>query len=445
MQSSFVSEPIWSIGARMRRWVVALFLILVSVTTCMCAASRPAQLNDSAVTAYPLPDPLVTTEGARIANPSIWPQRRAELLELFAREIYGRTPVGRPPTMHFEITTIDRAALGGRAVRKEVTIWFDAERKEPRLNLLIYVPNQEGARVKRAAFLGLNFYGNHTVHRDTGVALPTNWVPRHARGVVNGRATDAGRGSEAAMWQVERILARGYAVVTAYAGDLCPDRHDGLKAGVAGWLAKTQPAGRGADDAWGAIGVWAWGLSRALDYLETDEDIDAARVVVHGHSRLGKAALWAGAQDERFAMVISNDSGCGGAALSKRIHGETVARINAAFPHWFANAFRRYNDNEAALPVDQHELLALIAPRPLYVASAEEDDWADPRGEFLAVQAAEPVYRLFGRGSPELDEMPPVSEPAGEWLRYHIRSGKHDMTAFDWSCYLDFADARLSR
>jgi hypothetical protein len=429
----------------MRLRAIACFPVLMSFTTFLCAASRPAQLNDVAVPAYSLPDPLVADDGSRIDDAARWPRRRAELLEVFSREVYGRTPIGRPASMRFEITTIDRMALGGRAVRKEVTIWFGHERTDPRVNLLIYLPNDAGARVRRPAFLGLNFFGNHTVHADPGVALPTSWVPRHGRGVVNGRATEAGRGTDASMWQVERVLARGYAVVTAYAGDLCPDRPDGLKTGAAGWLRKNGQRRRGADDGWGAIGAWAWGLSRALDYLEADEDIDAAKVVVHGHSRLGKAALWAGAQDERFAMVISNNSGCGGAALSERLHGETVARINAVFPHWFAKAFRRYNHNEAALPVDQHELLALMAPRPLYVASAEEDDWADPRGEFLAVQAAEPVYRLFRRGSPELSEMPLVNEPAGEWLRYHIRAGKHDLTAFDWSCYLDFADQRLGR
>lgn len=427
----------------MHRRVIALIPILVSLAGGMSAASRPAQLNDAGVSTFLLPDPLVAEDGTRIDDAAGWPRRRAELLELFSREVYGRAAVSRPATMHFEIRTIDRRALGGRAVRKEVTIWFGRERVDPRLNLLIYLPNDAGARGRRPVFLGLNFFGNHTVHADPGVALPTSWVPRHGRGVVNGRATEAGRGADAAMWQVERILARGYAVVTAYAGDLCPDRRDGLKAGVAGWLANDRGERRRRDEAWGAIGVWAWGLSRALDYLETDEEIDASRVVVHGHSRLGKAALWAGAQDERFAMVIANNSGCGGAALSKRRHGETVARINAAFPHWFAKAFRRYNDREAALPIDQHELLALIAPRPLYVASAEADDWADPRGEFLAVQAAEPVYRLFQRGSPEFSAMPPVNEPAGEWLRYHIRTGKHDLTAYDWSRYLEFADRRL--
>ena len=434
---------------RLRSFAPTLFLAL-SAGTAAAAAAQPAGFNydESAVRPYTIPNPLVLNDGSPVRDAAAWrAKRRPELLEYFAREVYGRTPGGRPDKTHAAVTSVDRTALGGKAVRKEVTVWFTEKKDGPRMHLLIYQPaGAAGAHAPWPAFLGLNYYGNNCVNIDPGITLSTAWMRESPDfKIVNNRATEGTRGAHASRWDVESIVARGYATATVYYGDLCEDRNEGLTRDVA-TLFGTRAVEDRKPDEWGAIGIWAWGLSRALDYLASDPEIDAKRVAVHGHSRLGKAALWAGAQDERFAMVISNDSGCGGAALSKRNFGETVERINRSFPFWFARSFRAYNDREDTLPVDQHELIALIAPRPVHVASAVEDTWADPRGEFLAAKQAESVYALFGKKGLGVSDMPAVNQPViGDGLAYHIRTGKHDITPYDWAQYLDFADRVMKK
>jgi hypothetical protein len=423
-------------------------LIFLSAAAASLAAERfVANYEEARVPSYALPDPLVCADGTAVRDRATWQKkRRPELLELFTREVYGRAPGGRPQKMHWAVTSIDRGALGGKAVRKEVTIWFTEKKDGPQMHLLLYQPVQANRSQPAPAFLGLNFYGNQCVNADPAITLSQRWMrPNPAQKFENNRATEASRGLHSGAWEVETVVSRGYATATVYYGDLCEDRVEGFGRDIAAMFNTRAVEERKPDD-WGAIGIWAWGLSRALDYLEADPEIDGKRVAVHGHSRLGKAALWAGAQDERFAMVISNNSGCGGAALSRRRYGETVGRINTSFPHWFSLRFRQYNENEDALPVDQHQLLALIAPRPVHVASAEDDKWADPKGEFLALHHAEPVYALFGRRGLGGSAMPAVNAPVlGDAMAYHIRTGRHAFTPYDWEQYLAFGDRVLKK
>jgi len=386
----------------------------------------------------PLPELLRSLEGSPIETAGEWEQiRHPELLELFREHMYGRVPQS-PVSVSNHMLFSDREALQGRAIMKEVQMEVVRNFDTLDMNLLIFLPNDRPGPVP--VFLGLNFNGNHTIHPDPQISVTDHWVRNNNDlGITDHHATEASRGSAAGRWPVELILSRGYGLVTMYYGDIDPDFDDGFRNGIHGLMDEERTP-----DSWGSIAAWAWGLSRAMDYIEEDPDMDQHRVAVMGHSRLGKTSLWAGAQDERFALVISNNSGCGGAALSRRARGETVSRINESFPHWFAARFRDYNDREAKLPLDQHMLMALMAPRPLYVASAEEDDWADQRGEFLSLYYGSRAYTLYGEQALTDKRMPGLNQPvkAGR-VAYHIRSGKHDVTRYDWEQYLDFADEHM--
>jgi hypothetical protein len=421
--------------------VCAIFIAMIN-----SASSQPAGANydEAKVPAYTLPDPLVRANGRRVNSAGDWRRnRRPELLRLFEEEVYGRAP-GQPGGMKFEVVSVVTNALNGMATRKEITIWFTGKKDGPSMDLLLYIPN--AAKKPAPAFLGLSFNGNHAVTTESDVKLSDRWAADRRGGcVTNNRATDACRGSEASRWQIEKVVASGYALATAYYGDIEPDFEEGWKLGL---RAALSPAGANTEfkpDEWGAISAWAWGLSRALDYLETDRRVDAKHVAVIGHSRLGKTALWAGVRDERFAIVVSNDSGEGGAALARRRFGERTGDLNRRFPHWFCGNFKKYSDQEDDLPVDAHQLIALIAPRPVYVASATEDLWADPLGEFLAAKAAGPVYQLFGKAGLGVDAQPAADRPVGDVIGYHLRTGKHDITEYDWEQYLRFADRHFKR
>jgi hypothetical protein len=330
-----------------------------------------------------------------------------------------------------------QTVFNGKGTRHQRTLSFSRPGAPPEknvvVNVLIYTPNNVTERTP--IFLGLNFQGNHTVNADPGIALGSVWN----RGGQLVSATEEERGRQSDRWQIEKVLERGYATATVYYQEIEPDFNGGHIHGLRKLIEQQGEPHEG-----NTIATWAYGLTLIRNLIAAQAahfNIDPDKIIVHGHSRLGKAALWAGAIDERFAMVISNNSGCGGAALSRREFGETVHRINTAFPHWFNENFKKYNLDVNALPFDQHELIALIAPRPVYIASAVEDQWADPKGEFLSGLYADPVYRLLGTdGFAGVTEMPELNKSVGGTIGYHIRTGEHDVTEFDWEQFLDFAD-----
>jgi hypothetical protein len=416
-----------------------LFFFLLSGFFNEATAQVAPDINydEGKMPAFTLPDPLLLPSRKKVATAAEWEQlQRPRLLSLFAANVYGKMPGGLKDQF-FKVRSIDSVALNGRAIRKQVTIYFSNKDTTANMDVLLYLPAKANHPVP--VFIGLNFAGNQTIHPDTGILLSTRWIANDdAYKSMNSRATEASRGIQAARWSLEELLSKGYGLATAYYGDLEPDHSEGWKTGVRSAL---QTSLQLKPEKWSAIGAWGWGLSRMMDFLSTEKGVNAGQVIITGHSRLGKAALWAAANDTRFAMVISNESGEGGAALARRWYGETIERINTAFPHWFVPAFKKYNKHPEALPVDQHMLLALLAPRPLYVASAVEDQWADPKGEFLSAKHAEPVYALYGKKGLGVSTLPAVDHPVGIHMRYHIRSGKHDMLPYDWHQFIQFADA----
>ena len=425
-----------------KSWIF-IFIVIIFLLGGRIVPAQKVNFDESKVPAYELPDPLILENGEKVTTPGQWwQQRRPELLRLFEEDIYGKVP-GHLQHMSFRVRSVNRQALEGQATRKQVTILFTGDDNGPMMDLLIYIPNK--VEKPCPAFLGLNFYGNQSISKDTGIFVTRSWVRNNeAYGITENKATEISRGVRASRWPVKMILEQGYALVTAYYGDIDPDYDDGFQNGVQPLFYK-KGQHKPAPEEWGSIAAWAWGLSRALDYLEKDENIDAHRVAVMGHSRLGKTALWAAAEDQRFALAISNMSGCGGAALSRRRYGETVERINTSFPHWFCTNFKKYNDHEDSLPVDQHELIALIAPRPVYITAAIEDRWADPKGMFLAAKYATPVYRLLGKtGLPDHAAMIP-GHPVMGTIGFHLRPGKHDVIDYDWQQFLIFANKFLKK
>lgn len=400
------------------------FVCCLALALCLSAGAQtvvPTNFVEEKIPAYELPDVLTLDSGRKVRSRKVWEQqRRGEILEVFSREMYGNVP-GRPAGLHFETLSVD-TVYAGLGLRKRVRIYLD-EAGAHWFDALVHTPRNIAGPVP--CFAGLNFKGNEAT--------------------LDERA--------GARWPYEMILGAGWGVITAWRDSVEPDGKQFVPpsdaeaicgdGGVRAWY---NPGGD-----WGAISAWAWGLSRMLDYLETDPAADASRVVVVGHSRLGKTALWAGANDPRFAGVVSNCSGCCGAAISRRCFGENFESIDLNFPHWFTRTFDQYKGKEAAFPGDQHWLAALAAPRPLYIASATRDGWADPKGEWLCAASVAPVYRLYrlpGLASSRFDAAvwPAADSPVDEGtVAYHIREGKHNITAFDWAQYLRFFSRHLNR
>lgn len=373
---------------------------------------RPEYIwHEENVPDYVLPDPLVNSDATRTQSPGEWVQKREQILNLFRSEMYGKRP-GKPENLSFEIVEENPAAMNGQATLKRISIKSQHQNRTHEFGLILFLPNNSSEPVP--VFLLMN-------NRDLENTDPT-------RQEISG------------FWPAEMVIERGYGIAAIQNNELAPDDTERYHKGIISLFEGEILPGERAPDAWMALAAWGWGASRVMDYFETDTRVDAEKIALLGHSRGGKAALWAGAEDERFSLVISNESGSGGAALSKRQFGETVEAVNR-FTHWFAGNYKNYNHREDELPFDQHMLLSLIAPRAVYVASADEDLWADPRGEFLALVHSSPVYSLWNERVIGNDEMPPLNHPLVRGARgYHIRSGGHNLTPQDWEYFIDFAD-----
>jgi pimeloyl-ACP methyl ester carboxylesterase len=363
------------------------------------------------VPSYSLPAVLTEKSGKIVTTKEEWTKiRRPELLELFRTNVYGRVP-STPYHLDYKVIKEDPKALSGAATLKLVDIAIISGGKSLVIQLILFVPNNVSKPVP--AFLLIN---------------------------LGPKNIDPTRKEKGESWPVDEIIARGYAAAAFNNADLDPDNFDNFKNGIHGILDN----GVRPDDAWGTLAAWAWGASRCMDYLVSDKDIAKDKVAVVGHSRGGKTALWTGAEDQRFAMVVANESGAGGAAIARRRFGETVARLNSSFPHWFCTNYKKYSDKEVALPIDTHELLALIAPRALYIDCASNDLWGDPKGCYLALYNSLPVFRLLGINSELSEAVPPLDKQviSGK-VAFHIRAGEHNLKLQDWNFFMDFADKVL--
>lgn len=413
----------------------ALFA-LASVSGC---ASRPTSAAFPAPAALPpqtaMPDPLVMLDGRKVTSQAQWvKQRRPELKALFQHYMYGQIP---PKPAHVEVKLIGeyRDFLNGQATLKLLRL-ETGPAKAPRIDLMLVLPNQRPGPAP--VFLTMNFCGNQALTADPRVPLGQAWVYSTCAGCSNNVPTEASRGTQVESWPLEEIVRRGYALASFYSGDVDSDRAE-VSDGIYAWLAGGDPA-RNEPANRGSIAAWAWGFQRCVDYLVTDPAIDAHRIAALGHSRNGKTALLAAAFDERIAIAFPHQAGCGGTAPSRGKTGESVKAINDHFPHWFNLQFKQFNADPERLPFDQNALVALCAPRPVLFSAAEEDQWANPAGQFEVLRAADPVYRFLGADGLDAAQMPATGQLIDSRLGFFYRKGKHSLTTEDWQAFLRFAD-----
>jgi len=399
-------------------------------------AGIPVNYDESKVGTYTLPDPLTLANGKPVRNAKTWnTQRRPQIVKLFETQQYGRAP-GRPAGMSFEVTEKGTPAFDGKAIRRQVSIYLTADRTGPKIDLLEYLP--AAAKKPVPLLLGISFTANSNAVDDPGVKEGTIWDPKTKTRIPAKSGRVFGKAN------VLPIIEAGIGFATFYYGDVEPDFPEGLPLGIrAKYLKPGQTTF--APDEWGSIAAWAWGMSRAMDYLETDKDVDAHRVAIHGVSRLGKTVMWTGAHDTRFALVIASCSGEGGAALSRRDYGETIAHLTAPgrYPYQFAANYGKYGGFPDHAPMDANLLVALIAPRPLLLQTGNTDYWSDPKGEFLTAVDASRVYKLLGKDGLDTTQWPAAKTPILHDLGYYMHDGGHGMVPTDWDIYIDFLNQHL--
>jgi hypothetical protein len=398
-------------------------------------AGIPVNYDEARAGTYSLPDPLKLSNGKPVRDAQTWyKKRRPEIVRLFEENQFGRSP-GRPAGMSFDIFDKGTPALDGKAIRRQVTVHFSSDKTGPKMDLLLYLPADANKPVP--LLLNLSFTANSNAVNDPGIKPGEIWNREKKR-------VPAPKDRRFGSLNVLPFLAQGFGVATVYYGDIDPDFLGGIPHGVRALYLKPGQTEPGPNE-WGAIGAWAWGLSRALDYLETDKNVDAKRIAIVGVSRLGKTVLWAGAHDPRFAMVIASCSGEGGAAVSRRNYGETIKHLTepTRYPYQFCSNYGKYGARVQDFPVDAHLLLSLIAPRPVLLQTGDTDVWSDPKGEFLAAVAAAPVFKLLGRQGLDTDQMPAAGQPILHTLGYIMHAGGHGTIPADWELFLKFMQKHL--